>query len=446
MERDAIDFSSGRVSRLFRKLFFPTLMGMLSWSAVTVADGIFVGHGVGSNGIAAINICAPLFMIFTGIGLLFGAGCSVVASVHVSKGNIKAARLNITQAMAAATLIALLLCVVILSAPSAVARLFGSSQTLMPLVLEYMIVLMPGLLFQIWESVAMFVIRLDGSPKYAMWCCVVPAALNFILDWIFIFPLNMGLFGASLASTICMALGGVMTMVYLLFFARSLKMCSLKLTRKSMMLSLRNIGYQCRIGSSGLLGEATMAMLMLVGNLTFMHYLGDDGVGAFGVACYYMPFIFMVGNAIAQSAQPIISYSYGRGDLVRVKEGVRISLSTALVCGLIATFVFMLFPSLLVDFFIEDDGAAVIAKKGFPYIALGFVFFIANIAVIGYYQSLEKTLPATIFALLRGCIFLVAGFLIMPYLFGAVGIWLALPFAEVATTVAIVLYSLVWRE
>lgn len=248
MERDAIDFSSGRVSRLFRKLFFPTLMGMLSWSAVTVADGIFVGHGVGSNGIAAINICAPLFMIFTGIGLLFGAGCSVVASVHVSKGNIKAARLNITQAMAAATLIALLLCVVILSAPSAVARLFGSSQTLMPLVLEYMIVLMPGLLFQIWESVAMFVIRLDGSPKYAMWCCVVPAALNFILDWIFIFPLNMGLFGASLASTICMALGGVMTMVYLLFFARSLKMCSLKLTRKSMMLSLRNIGYQCRIG------------------------------------------------------------------------------------------------------------------------------------------------------------------------------------------------------
>ena len=292
----------------------------------------------------------------------------------------------------------------------------------------------------------MFVIRLDGSPKYAMWCCVVPAALNFILDWIFIFPLNMGLFGASLASTICMALGGVMTMVYLLFFARSLKMCSLKLTRKSMMLSLRNIGYQCRIGSSGLLGEATMAMLMLVGNLTFMHYLGDDGVGAFGVACYYMPFIFMVGNAIAQSAQPIISYSYGRGDLVRVKEGVRISLSTALVCGLIATFVFMLFPSLLVDFFIEDDGAAVIAKKGFPYIALGFVFFIANIAVIGYYQSLEKTLPATIFALLRGCIFLVAGFLIMPYLFGAVGIWLALPFAEVATTVAIVLYSLVWCE
>lgn len=185
---------------------------------------------------------------------------------------------------------------------------------------------------------------------------------------------------------------------------------------------------------------------MLVGNLTFMHYLGDDGVGAFGVACYYMPFIFMVGNAIAQSAQPIISYSYGRGDLVRVKEGVRISLSTALVCGLIATFVFMLFPSLLVDFFIEDDGAAVIAKKGFPYIALGFVFFIANIAVIGYYQSLEKTLPATIFALLRGCIFLVAGFLIMPYLFGAVGIWLALPFAEVATTVAIVLYSLVWCE
>lgn len=86
MERDAIDLSTLNVFTLFRKYFVPTLLGMLGMSAVTAADGIFVGHGVGSDGIAAINICIPLLMLFTGVGLMVGAGCSVVASVQLSRG------------------------------------------------------------------------------------------------------------------------------------------------------------------------------------------------------------------------------------------------------------------------------------------------------------------------------------------------------------------------
>lgn len=447
MERDSIDFGKERVSRLFRRLFVPTLLGMLAWSAVTVADGVFVGHGVGSDGIAAINICAPLFMIFTGIGLLFGTGCSVVASIHLSRGNVDAARLNITQAVIAGSLLALLLCGVVMVVPEAAARFLGASPTLMPMVLEYMIVLMPGLFFQIWESVAMFVIRLDGSPKYAMWCCVVPAVLNFILDWIFIFPLDMGLFGASLASTVCMTIGGLMTMGYLLFGAGSLGLCRVKISCKSFLLSMRNVAYQCRIGSSGLLGECTMAMLMFVGNITFMRYMGDDGVGAFGVACYYMPFIFMVGNAIAQSAQPIVSFNFGRGYSSRVLSAVCISLLTAVLFGLSSTVAFVLFPDVLVSFFIGGGSkAASVAIEGFPLIALGFLFFIVNIAMIGYCQSLEMVMPATLFALLRGVFFLVPAFLFLPKLIGDSGVWLALPAAEMFTTVVIVLFCVVRRH
>lgn len=81
MKRDAIDLGTVKISTLFRKYFVPTLLGMLSMSAVTAADGIFVGHGIGSDGIAAINICIPLLMLFTGIGLMTGAGASVVASI-----------------------------------------------------------------------------------------------------------------------------------------------------------------------------------------------------------------------------------------------------------------------------------------------------------------------------------------------------------------------------
>ena len=87
MKRDAIDFGHDRVSSLFRRMFVPTLFGMLSICAVTLVDGIFVGHGVGSEGIAAVNICIPLLMVFTGIGLMLGVGSSVVASLHLARNN-----------------------------------------------------------------------------------------------------------------------------------------------------------------------------------------------------------------------------------------------------------------------------------------------------------------------------------------------------------------------
>ena len=99
MKRDAIDFERDRVSALFRKLLIPTLLGTISISAVTVIDGIFVGHGVGADGVAAVNIVVPIYQIMSGIGLMIGAGCSVVASIHLSRQNTRVAQLNVSQAI-----------------------------------------------------------------------------------------------------------------------------------------------------------------------------------------------------------------------------------------------------------------------------------------------------------------------------------------------------------
>lgn len=96
MNKDAIDFGTANVTMLFRKLFFPTLFGMLGMAAMTAIDGIFIGHSVGSDGIAAVNIIIPVQMFLTGLGLMTGTGCSVVASIHLSHGKDKAARLNVT--------------------------------------------------------------------------------------------------------------------------------------------------------------------------------------------------------------------------------------------------------------------------------------------------------------------------------------------------------------
>ena len=306
MERDAIDWGTADIRILFRKFFVPTLLGMLSMSAVTAIDGIFVGHGVGSDGIAAVNICIPLLMIFTGIGLMAGVGSSVVASIHLARGKVKAARLNVTQALLFVTVVTLVPSVFVMSFPRQTAYLLGASEHLLPMVRDYLVWFVPSLTFQMWIAVSLFVIRLDGAPKFAMWCSIVSALINVVLDWLFIFPLGWGVMGAAFATSVSIVTGGVMALSYLLFFARHLRLHPVKRSRKSLRLSLRNIGYQCRIGSSALLGEATLATLMFVGNQVFMRYLGDDGVGAFGIGCYYIPFVFMVVNAVAEGSGRIV--------------------------------------------------------------------------------------------------------------------------------------------
>lgn len=376
MNRDSIDLANVKVSYAFRKLFFPTLMGMLSMSAVAAVDGMFVGKGIGSDGIAAVNLCIPLLMFFTGLGLMLGVGCSVVASIHLSRGRLKVARINVAQALVFITLVTLIPVALMLCYPYVTARILGTSPELEPMVKDYLIGFLPGLLFQLWGAVSLFIIRLDGSPRYAMWCNLVPALLNVILDWIFIFPFQWGVFGAALASSLSVAVGGVMAVFYLFFRAGNLRVKFPRWTWKSLRLSFRNIGYQCRIGLSALLGEATLAVLMFMGNQTFMHYLGEDGVGAFGVACYYIPFVFMVGNAIAQSAQPIISYNYGSGLFSRVRLAGKISFLTAILCGIIVSSAFIFVPEQLVSLFIEKGSSPAfhIAVNGFPLFASGFSF------------------------------------------------------------------------
>lgn len=202
MKRDAIELSTVIVFTLFRKYFIPTLFGMLSMAAVTAIDGIFVGQGVGSDGIAAVNI-------------------SIIV-------------------------------------------------------------------------------------------------------------------------------GGLIAIIYLLFYAINLRLYPIKISFKSLRLFVRNISCQCHIGSSALLAEATLATLMFIGNQIFMKYLGENGVGAFGIACYYIPFVFMVGNAIAQSAQPIISYNFGLGYQKRVLTTEKIALMTSFICGIIIMSLFIFCPQILV--------------------------------------------------------------------------------------------------
>ena len=437
--KDSIDFGSMEISTLFRKLLIPTVLGMVFSAIFVITDGIFVGKGIGSDALAAVNITAPLFMITAGIGLMFGVGASVVASIHLSQGKRKVASINITQALVFSTLLILIMSALCFYYIEPLAKLLGSSDRLLPLAVEYMAWYLPFLVFYEILNIGMFCIRLDGSPTYAMMCNAVAAILNIILDYIFIFEFGWGMMGAAFATSLGTVVGGLMTLIYLLKFSRSLHLYRIKLSIKSMMLMLRNVGYMIKLGSSAFISEASIACMMFLGNYVFIHYLGEDGVAAFSIACYFFPIIFMVYNAIAQSAQPIISYNFGAGQPDRVRKTLHLAIWTALICGISFFIITVLCRQNIVSLFIDRSYAAFdIAVNGIPYFGVGFIFFAFNMVGIGYYQSVKRGQRATIITLLRGVAFMLIGFLVLPRILGVPGIWLAVPFAELLTTLYII--------
>lgn len=448
MNRDKLDLRNEKIGRLFRSLFFPTLVAMVFNSALNICDGMFVGHGVGPDAIAAINIVAPYFLLSIGIGLMFGFGASVIGSIRLSENNVKAARIIMTQAYLAGAVIFAVILGVSYAFTDEILRLLGSSDRLLELARTYLLCLLPGFFFFYLQSVGMMLVRLDGSPKYAMSVQVVAAVLNIFLDWLMVFPLGMGIKGASVATSISCVAGGSMVMVYFLFFSDKLKFYRLKRSWKSFKLTLRNVGYMARIGLATFLQEIAMGGMMVTGNYVFLSRLGEAGVAAFSVGCYLFPIIFSISNAVAQSSQPIISFNYGAGNMVRVRSALRLAFFTAVVSGVVITLCMWVGAPLLIMVFLPAESAAFgIAVHGLPLLGLCAMFFAVNITLIGYYQSIERVVLSTVYSMLRGIVFVIPAFLLLPGLIGNDGLWLSIQAAEAITMIIIVaLYFLKGRD
>ncbi len=150
-------------------------------------------------------------------------------------------------------------------------------------------------------------------------------------------------------------------------------------------------------------------------NYMFISILGEEGVTAFAIACYLFPIVFSISNAVAQAAQPIISFNYGAHQPERVRQTLHVSLFTAVVCGITITLCLWLGATGIVSLFLNpQESAYSMAVEGLPLFALCAVFFAVNITFIGYYQSIENALASTVYTLLRGVIFLEPCFILLP--------------------------------
>jgi hypothetical protein len=433
------------VGRLFVIQLIPNILGMISSALFIIVDGIFVGRGIGSDAMAAVNIVAPLSMFITGLGLMFGTGGSVLASINMSRGKGRVANINITQAAAACFTVTAVITVLILLFPSRLAGLLGAESGLMDDVLEYLFWFNITLPFTALFVTLSFFTRLT-NPRYTMWCMLAGTVVNIVLDYVFIFRLGWGLAGAAIATDLGELVGCSMLLGYLFRNSVEVRFTRFKASLKSIRLTLRNAWYMVRLGLPVFLSEATIAIMAVSGNYVFMRYLGTDGVAAFSIACYLFPIIFMVYNATVQSAQPIISFNYGCCQMGRAEQAFRKAVMFAFGIGSVISVFSLFFSGQLVSLFVPDaaNPAWGYAVSGLPLFAADYIFFGFNIVVIGYYTSIERVKRATLLTVLRGIVPVVY-FYLLPLWLGVRGIWLAVAAGDMTVTAFIVVLVLLDR-
>lgn len=419
---------------LFLSYLFPAMVGMLLMSVNILVDGIFVSHGVGPTALAGVNIAVPIFSILLSISLWIGMGGATLYSISLGEGNKKRAHQIFTLAFTVMIVVVLTLILCLLLNLKEVSYIFGASDTTYPYVQEYLhVILIFGVFYTIENLLSIF-IRNDGNPKLAMMGLITTSVLNIILNYIFIFIFNYGVTGCALATAISTIIG--MSVLFLHFFR---KQSELRFVRH--FFSTSDLKKIFSIGLPSFIVEASVAVIVILYNVTFLHYLGSDGVTAYAMVNYIHTVLLTVFLGIGMALQPLVSYHHGARLVARLTALLKIGTATALIFGLTTAIIAMLFPSQLMALF-GDSTFEIrnMAAQGFVHFAIGYVFLGMNMVYAEFFQSIEKIRLATTIMLLRSIVLFIPTLVLLPKILGPQAIWWTFPVAEGITALLIFIF------
>ncbi|QGG53535.1 MATE family efflux transporter [Lysinibacillus pakistanensis] len=419
---------------LFLSYLFPAMVGMLLMSVNILVDGIFVSHGVGPTALAGVNIAVPIFSILLSISLWIGMGGATLYSISFGEGNKKRAHQIFTLAFTVMIVVVLTLILLLLLNLKEISYIFGASDATYPYVQEYLhVILIFGVFYTIENLLSIF-IRNDGNPKLAMMGLITTSVINIILNYIFIFVFNYGVTGCALATALSTIIG--MSVLCLHFFR---KQSELRFVRN--FFSISDLKKIFSIGLPSFIVEASVAVMVILYNVTFLHYLGSNGVTAYAMVNYIHTVLLTVFLGIGMALQPLVSYHHGARLVTRLTALLKIGTATALIFGLTTAIIAMLFPSQLMALF-GDSTFEIrnLASQGFVHFAIGYVFLGINMVYAEFFQSIEKIRLATSIMLLRSIILFIPTLVLLPKILGPQAIWWTFPVAEGITALLIYCY------
>lgn len=421
------DLLNGSVSKIFFRYLIPAILANMVTSIYVLADTIIIGKGIGTLAMAALNIVLPLFNIFFGNGLLFGVGGSVLMSIARGCDDQKLGECYFTLAVILNAITCVLYTVLLLVFTKPIVRFLGATDVTMPYILDYAPYVIAGLSAFSFSSLLQTFVRNDGAPKLSMFAVISGGVLNVILDLIFVFPLQMGMAGAAMASV----LGSACTVCILLFHFRS-KSNGLRFSLQAFSFSC--IGKILQNGFTSFLVEITSGIVMFIFNIEILKCAGDIGVSMYGIICNTVIIVTCLCNGINQAAQPILSTNYGAGLAQRIGQVRRLGIKTALCICSIPAILGLLVPNLFTYIFLEpNDEILAMSPIAIRTYFIGFFVMGINMFVVGYFQSISKPYLSLIVCLARGCVLSIIFVAVLAPLFGIIGIWASVPLAEFVT-------------
>ncbi len=422
-------------SKRFYQSVIPAICATIVSGLYVVVDGIFIGNGVGTEGLAAVNIALPLVLFISAVIMMLSMGGGTLTSIALGEGNIKKSN-NIFRITFLVTIIfSIIVSIICLLVPEMIGKFLGASGKILDLSAAYIFYYVMFIIFSSTSIVLSVFVKNDNNSNLAMYGMIVGAITNIFLDWLFIFPFEMGIEGAAIAS----GLGQIFSCLILLtHFIKKKGNLRLGIPSKEKGILLEII----KIGMPEFITQLSLPVSTLLFNLLIIEAYGDIGVSAFSVASYIISVIVLAFIGLAQGMQPLLSRSLGERKIEDIDyyrdKGLKLNIAMAVVSYLIIFF----FGEYIIKMFNNNLKLISFAKKFLMVYGISFLFVAVNLVYTTYFLAIKKTKQSLVIAILRSFVMNIGFIIVTPLVLGEKFIFLGIIIAEgVVMMVSFTLYK-----
>lgn len=410
------------IGKLLLQYSIPAIIGMVVNALYNIVDRMFIGNipDIGSLAITGVGITMPIMTIVLAFGMLIGIGTTANISLNLGKGNRTTAEKLLGNAFTLSIIVGLAIAITGTIFAKPILNLFGASENTLFYAKEYIGIILLGCTFNILSFALNSTVRADGNPKMSSITMVIGCGANIILDYLFIFVLNLGVKGAALATIISQAIT-----FFIILYYYTAGNSNLKLKIENFKLKKHLVTMTFAIGIAPFATQIANSLVQVIANNALKTYGSDLAIGAMTVISSLNIIFMMPIFGINQGCQPIIGFNYGAKKYERAKEAFKYATIAACVICIIGFISIQCFPTQIISLFNNDPELTTLAIKGIRIYLLMMPVVGINIVATSYYQSIGKAKISMFVSLLRQVILLIPFTIILPKFIGLDGVWAA---------------------
>lgn len=427
---------------LFAKYTSLNVIGMIGMSVYILADTFFIANGVGANGLTALNLALPIFNLVNGTGLMLAMGGATKYNVCKSRGDSHGMDSAFVNTMYAAAFFSAvyMLCGALFSVK--IASALGANSEVLQSTAVYLKVIMLFSPAFICNNIAISFVRNDGAPALSTAAMTVGSLSNIVMDYVFVYPLAMGIFGAVLAT-------GFSPCISMLILSSHKIRGKNGFHFRRMAPSFKVIGNVAALGVPSLITELSVGIVILVFNMIILRLAGNIGVAAYGVISNMSLVVVSVYTGVAQGMQPLSSRAHGEGNFKSARKFFKYACVTAVAGAAVIYPLLACFANPITSVFNSENNATLqqIAVQGLRlyYIATPFLGF--NVVLTVFLTSVENPRPAQALSILRGIAVIVPVAFALSAAFGMAGVWCSFPASEfICAVFGIIVLALFFKK